>query len=161
MRLWTCSGCRTHYSTLIFTCARCKSTDIYEEKDMPKITRHSGASIAGTTEFEPSPGPAVDIATVALEPEGDATEAFDISALFTDEEDDPGDGVEREGIEVPPGEVGELVVLERPPVAAPKADWLAYARQEAPERTDLESLTKAQLVEFVDTFEMLMHEAGR
>lgn len=68
MALNACQDCTTRFAVGLTRCPHCQSTDFQEDGDMPKITAHGGASIAGAevtggqwgddTEPDESPAPA-------------------------------------------------------------------------------------------------------
>ena len=51
MALWICTGCTCRYSVGAARCPQCGESEYVEEgaEDMPKITVHGGASVAGAS----------------------------------------------------------------------------------------------------------------
>lgn len=159
---WACPDCGTRYVQRIFTCPRCHNTNL-ERVPMPKITKHMGASVADPeTGFDPHPNrptrgaPSTDLPTaVSPTPHEALPGAEGSQAVSRAPLDAATVAAHLDAITEAQGAAAEAtsepVTYERPSVAAPKSDWLAYAQQETPEVEGLELLTKAQLIGHVDS----------
>lgn len=145
MPTWLCSDCGTRYRVRLYTCPRCKGTDITGENPMPKITRLGGpTNQPGFVETTPPPQGELVMEPDELEvPPGEEGE---ITSDGSGEALPPMEEHEGEGLESP-------APTERPSIAASKAEWLGWAQVVAPDTEDLDLRTKAQLIKIVDTAE--------
>lgn len=132
---------------------------------MAKITKHEGPTLDPGVPLPEGPQTPADVlrsrgklgpypTPPSIPADGEVWEG-DKARQAEQEHESEGDGVEREGVDVPDGETGTLETeetetseLERPATSAPKAEWVAYVAELTGQNpADVEQYTKAQLVE--------------
>lgn len=129
MSLWFCSACSTAYSVGAPACPHCGGID-YLEDAMPKITAVGGPSYAGHVDTSPD---GAEPEWVEADPQDELTEL------------------------VPVDEAEDAPAPARPALNASTSDWADYAAALGHDSGFADGLTRAELIELVDTSATAAH----